>query len=60
MRAGTKAKGGDMAARLNRIAIAADRRADSLPTNDPVRAFQIAQSDLALSRLAQLHGRRLG
>ena len=52
------ARGGDMATRLNRIAVAADRRANALPTSDPERLFQIAQSDLALARLARVHAGR--
>lgn len=52
------ARGGDMATRLNRIAMAADRRANALPTSDPERLFQIAQSDLALANLARMHRAR--
>lgn len=43
-----------MATRLNRIAVAAHRRANALPPSDPERLFQIAQSDLALANLARL------
>jgi len=52
------ARGGDMAQRLSRIAVAADRRATSLPEQDPERAFHAAHCDLAMTRLARLHGRR--
>lgn len=55
---GVQARGGDMGERLSRIATAADRRAASLPENDPERAFHVAQCDLAMTRLARLHGRR--
>jgi CRISPR/Cas system-associated protein Cas7 (RAMP superfamily) len=51
---------GDMAARLHRVAIAADRRAASLPANTSERALHTAQCELALARLAQLHSREHG
>ena len=51
---------GDMAQRLSRIAVAADKRATSLSDDDPERAFQTAQSEMAIARLARIHGRRHG
>lgn len=45
----------DMAVRLRRIAIAADRRADSIPANDPEQLLQRAMSDLAMDKLARLN-----
>lgn len=51
------ARGGDMATRLQKIAIAADRRAKSLP-DGPERAFHSTHCDLAMVRLARLHAKR--
>ena len=51
-------RGGDKLTRLNRIAMAADRRARSLPPTDPERAFHAAHSELALLELGREHTKR--
>ncbi|MED5549029.1 MAG: hypothetical protein VX529_06675 [Pseudomonadota bacterium] len=44
--------------RLRNIAVAADRRAESLPANDPERAVQRAVCEHAMTRLARHHAKR--